>query len=204
MKENLRNIAALDKSGCNESVLDFLNTEYSSLVNLYTHTEDSISNVFNFYLTLLSAIIGLVVVLIQLNNTNITSALPSISVLLAFTSLIGIIMQDAIVNKNVEISRYVLALNLLKKHLLKSSEEAMTNVLYMSYYYAKISPIPIRKTYWTDRIHQYFWWLFPLGTQQLFIAVINSFALTALTLIVAEFLTANPSSILRLSALDTS
>lgn len=204
MEAHLKNTAMMDKLDRNtdEEILDSLRTEYASLVNLYTNAENSLSNVFNFYLTLLSAVVGLVIVLVQLNNTNIAAALPTIGALLAFLSLVGVIMQDAVVNKNVEISRYTLALNLLKRYLLKDSEEAMSNVLYISYYYARVSPTPIRKVHRIDHIHHHLWWLFPLGTEQLFIAVVDSFSLTALALMVAHLLSANTVSILQLSSVS--
>jgi hypothetical protein len=102
---------SLDES----ATINILKTEYTALLNLYAHTEDTIFSIFNFYLTLLSAVVGAIIVLIQINSADLSNALPSIGGLLAATVLIGVIMQDAIVNKNIELSTHVLGINLLKK-----------------------------------------------------------------------------------------
>ncbi len=171
--------------------VEILKTEYTSLLGLYTHTENAISSIFNFYLTLLSAITGAMIVLAQINNANITVALPSISGLLAFSILIGIITQDSIVNKNIDLANYALGINLLKYRLLHKWPEELAYVFYLNNFWAKVDPLPSSKSHTSDRIHKRWWWLFPLGTHQLFISVINSMALAALVIIIAKLISDN-------------
>ncbi len=168
---------------------DFLKAEYASLLTLYTHTENTIFNVFNFYLTFLSAIGGAIIVLVQINSANPAVALPSVSGLLAFAILVGIITQDAIVNKNIELSLCALALNRVKYRQLLQWPDIKPYLFYLHNTWAPVTPFHPKVVHLSRRVHERWWWLFSLGTHQLFIGVIDSFALAALTLIAVELLT---------------
>jgi hypothetical protein len=174
-----------------DKALDILKLEYSSLLNLYTHTEDSINGIFNFYLTLLSAITGAMIVLFQINGTNLLASYPSVAGLLIFVIMIGVIIQDSIVNKNVDLSNFTLGLNLIKYRLFQNHTEEMSYIFYLYNFWTNVSPTPPGKTDAVSRTHKTLWWLFPLGTHQLFIAIVNSFALAALTVIIIQLLSGN-------------
>jgi hypothetical protein len=180
-----------NQSSKDDETIGILKMEYTSLLNLYTHTEDTINGVFNFYLTLLSAITGATIVLFQINNTNIVASYPSVAGLLIFTILIGVITQDSIVNKNVDLSNFTLGLNLLKYRLFQNRVAEMPYIFYLENFWANVSPIPPRKTDNTARIQKKLWWFFPLGTHQLFISIINSFALAALLIITVQLIAGN-------------
>ncbi len=182
-----------------DKLSDILKAEYTSLLGLYTHTEDALSSVFNFYLTLLSAIAGAMIVLVQVNSANVAASLPSISALLAFAILIGVISQDSIVNKNIDLANYALGLNLLKYRLFRKWPEELAYVFYLHNFWAKVNPLQPKRIHTSDRIHKRLWWLFPLGTHQLFIGVINSLALASLVIIVAQLLSGNAIPVERLS-----
>lgn len=180
-----------NQSSQDDETIGILKMEYTSLLNLYTHTENTINGIFNFYLTLLSAITGATIVLFQINNTNIFASYPSIAGLLIFTILIGVITQDSIVNKNIDLSNFTLGLNLLKYRLFQNRVAEIPYIFYLENFWANVSPIPPRKTDTIARIHKKLWWFFPLGTHQLFISIINSFALAALMIIMVQLLAGN-------------
>lgn len=161
---------------------EFLKSEYSALIDLYTHTEDTLQATFNFYLTLLSAIIGVIIALIQLNAFQTGSLFLTMAILLGFAILLGIITQDAVVNKNVDIAKYAYAINALKAYLLQNAPVIQRQMFYQSNFFTRVSPVPITPDPWRRR-HQYFWWITSLGTHQLFINVVNSLALAIIAVI---------------------
>jgi hypothetical protein len=160
---------------------DFLREEYDALVSLYTHTENTLFSLFNFYLTLLSAITGGIIVLAQINNSNIAAALPAFGFLLVFAVLLGIITQSAIINKNADLAHYALSLNLLKDYALRNAPDARRRVFYLHNMLTPVSPIELDTRF--DRIQTRIWWMLPLGTHQLFVSVVNSLALSVATVI---------------------
>jgi hypothetical protein len=166
-----------------ELVPDFLITEYGSLIDLYTHTEDALSSTFNFYLTLLSAVVGAILVLAQLPGAGGGRNFSTSGLLLGFAVLLGIITQDGIVNKSVDLAHYALSINLLKAHLLSTSPQVKAHVFYIHNIYAQVSPVEV-PTGLVDHVHKRLWWMIPLGTYQLFVNVINSIALAALAVLV--------------------
>ena len=183
-----------------DKAISALKLEYTSLINLYTHTENAISGVFNFYLTLLSAITGAMIVLIQINSTSLSMSYPSIVGLLMFAILVGVITQDSIVNKNIELHNFTLGLNLLKYRLFQDHAAERAYIFYLYNFWANVSPTPPSKTDIVTRIHKKLWWLFPLGTHQLFIAIINSFALASLMIVSVQILAGNTLAINRIVA----
>ena len=171
--------------------VEVLKMEYVAMLNLYTHTENAINSVFNFYLTFLSAITGAVIVLFQINSTQPFMAYPSIAGLLGFAILVGVIMQDSVVHKNIDLYNFTLGLNLLKYRLFKDKAAEKAYVFYLYNFWADVSPTPARKVDSIDKVHKKFWWLYPLGTHQLFINIINSTALAALMVVIVQLLSGN-------------
>ena len=180
----------------NENV-DILKMEYASLLNLYTHTENTINSIFNFYLTLLSAITGAVIVLFQINSLQPLTSYPSIAGLLGFAILVGIITQDSVIHKNIDLYNFTLGLNLLKYRLFKDKSSEQAYIFYLYNFWAEVSPTPARKIDSIDKIHRKFWWLYPLGTHQLFINFVNSVALAFLLVMIVLFLSNNQAPMTR-------
>jgi hypothetical protein len=162
---------------------DFLLAEYDTLIELYTHTEDALSATFNFYLTLLSAVVGAILILPQLPAMGGTITFSTSGLLLIFAALLGIITQDGIINKSVDLAHYGLSINLLKTYLLSNTPEVKSYVFYLRDIHTQINPLETPSNI-VDRLHKRLWWMIPLGTHQLFVGVINSLALTALAIIV--------------------
>lgn len=162
---------------------EFLLAEYDALVELYTHTEDALSSTFNFYLTLLSAVVGALLVLPQLPAMGGAAIFPTAGFLLSFAVLLGIITEDGIVNKNVDLAHYAHSINLLKAYMLASTPEAKQRIFYLRNLFIRINPHEDPSNA-IDRLHKRLWWMIPLGTHQLFVSNINSLALTALVIVV--------------------
>jgi hypothetical protein len=165
-----------------ELEVEFLKSEYDVLLELYTHTEDTLYSVFNFYLTLLSAIIGAIVVLFQLDIARTLSIFPTLAILLGFVVLLGIITQDAVVNKNADIAHYTYAMNALKTYLLRDSPDIRRRVFYQDNILTPVSPIR-SSTSALERWQQRLWWMTPLGTHQLFVSLMNSLSLAVIAVV---------------------
>lgn len=178
----------ISQSEQDEETIGILKTEYAALLDLYIHTENAINGIFNFYLTLLSAVTGAIIVLFQVNSGNLLLSYPSIAGLLVFAVLIGIITQDSIVSRNIDLSNFTLGLNLLKYRLFRNRESEKPYIFYIDNFFAEVSPIPPRNTNFIEKIHKKLWWIYPLGTHQLFIGIVNGFALAGLMIIGVQLL----------------
>ncbi len=168
----------------NVPIGDFLLEEYKALVSLYTHTETTLFSIFNFYLTLLSTVTGAIIVIAQLNIANLTLAFPGIGFLLVLGILLGIITQDAIINKNVDLAKYALAINLAKEFAFRNDKDVKRFSFYIHLAETEVRPVkPPPST--LDSLYKRLWWMLPTGMHQLFVSLMNSFALTTLTIILA-------------------
>lgn len=158
--------------------------EFNSLVSLYTHSENTLFSIFNFYVTLLTTITGAIIVVFQLSEKNISNPFNTILVLLVFVVLIGLITQDALIHKNGDLAHFALALNSIKSYLLKSHPETQSHVFYMWDLHTRVNPLKYKITL-DEKIDKYLWWMLPIGMPQLFVSLMNSFALAAIIIALA-------------------
>ena len=164
---------------------NILTQEYNSLVNLYTHAENTLFSIFNFYVTLLTTITGAIIVVFQLSEKNSSNPLGTILVLLVFIVLIGIITQDALIHKNGDLAHFALAINSIKSYLLTKHPEAQPYVFYMWDLHVRVNPLKYKITL-DERIDKYLWWMLPIGMQQLFVSLMDSFALGLFVIILID------------------
>lgn len=179
-------------------VRDFLKQEYNALISLYIHYENGVSSIFNFYLTLLSTIAGATIVLFQLGDTNVTSILPTIGILILLALALGVVVQEAILNKNVDLAYVTQAINLLKYEVLKDSPEAQEYVDYLHNPFINKS-LSIKTESLSGRLERRFWFLKWLGSHQLFISLFNSLELSLLVFVLVVYLAPGFVSIFRIA-----
>jgi hypothetical protein len=176
MAKKIQEPIIVQKEKRNDTPPGILIQEYNSLVSLYTHSENTLFSIFNFYVTLLTTITGASIVVFQLSEKNASNPFGTILVLLVFIVLIGIITQDALIHKNGDLAHFALAINSIKYHLLKDHPEAQPHVFYMWDLHLRVNPIKYKITL-DESIDKYLWWMLPIGMQQLFVSLMNSFAL---------------------------
>ncbi|MBI3175938.1 MAG: hypothetical protein HYZ25_19630 [Chloroflexi bacterium] len=176
MAKRIQESISMQKEKENDTPPGILIQEYNSLVSLYTHSENTLFSIFNFYVTLLTTITGAIVVVFQLSEKNADSPFGTILVLLVFIVLIGIITQDALIHKNCDLAHFALAINSIKSHLLKKHPDAQQYVFYMWDLHVRVNPLKYKITL-DEKIDKYLWWMLPIGMQQLFVSLMNSFAL---------------------------
>ncbi len=176
MTKKIQESAVTQKERTSDAPPAILIQEYNSLVSLYTHSENTLFSIFNFYVTLLTTITGAIIVVFQLSDKNTSNPFGTVLVLLVFIVLIGIITQDALIHKNSDLAHFALAINSIKAHLLRNHPEAQSHVFYMWDLHTRVNPIKYKVTL-DERIDKYLWWMLPLGMHQLFVSLMNSFAL---------------------------
>lgn len=165
-----------------EVVRSFLTQEYDALVGLYIHYENGISSMFNFYLTLLSTVAGATIVLFQIGTPTVGSILPAVGILILLALTLGIVVQEAILNKNVDLAYVTQAINLLKFEALKDDPDVQQYVDYLhNPFIRKNSSNPSTKLY--ARLEDRFWFLKWVGSHQLFISLFNSLELSFLVVV---------------------
>lgn len=170
---------------------NLLTQEYSNLVELYTHTENSLFSIFNFYITLLTTITGATVVLWQVLRPEQANIQIIALVLLVFILMLGLITQDALIHKNSDLAHFALAINALKVALTKEHPELKENLFFLENIHTRVNPLKHPPTL-DERVDKYLWWMLPLGIQQLFVSIMSSLALTALTLITITSISHEP------------
>jgi len=164
-----------------EPVPNILMQEYNSLISLYTHSENTLFSIFNFYVTLLTTITGAIIVIFQLGGKSINNPLNTVLILLVFVVLIGIITQDALIHKNGDLAHFALALNTVKSYVLRNYPDTHSHIFYMWDAHARVNPLQYKITL-DEQIDKYLWWMLPIGMPQLFVSLMNSFALAAITI----------------------
>jgi len=166
-----------------QQLTNILLQEYTNLVSLYTHSENTLFSIFNFYVTLLTTIAGAVIVIFQLGGTDAGNPFTIVLLLLVFIVLIGIITQDALVNKNGDLAHFALALNAVKLYVFRNYPDVHASIFYMWDLHTRVNPLEYQITL-DERLDKYLWWMLPIGMQQLFVSLMNSFALTAIVIVI--------------------
>lgn len=182
----------------NKAVRDFLKQEYNALISLYIHYENGVSSIFNYYLTLLSTIAGATIVLFQLSGPTVASVLPAIGILMFLALTLGVVVQEAILNKNVDLAYTTQAINLLKFEILQDNPEAQKYVNYLHNPFINKKPANEAKGL-SDRLENQFWYLKWVGSHQLFISLFNSLELSFLVVVLVVILAPGVVSIWRIS-----
>jgi hypothetical protein len=158
-----------------EKTINFLFVEYGVLKDMYSESESAIQSLFNFYMTVLSAIIGAVILVFQVSKP-LSLAFGVIGGLLIFAIIIGIFYQWGIVDKYAELIHYARSINEIKINIVKYLPEAASSL----YEIPVLTSSPTASQSSVDRWEAKMWWLFPIDSHQLFIAFINSICLSGL------------------------
>ena len=185
----------------NETVRDFLKQEYNALISLYIHYENGVSSIFNFYLTLLSTIAGATIVLFQLSGPIISSVLPAIGILIFLALTLGVVVQEAILNKNVDLAYITQAINLLKFEVLKDNPEIQKYVDYLHNPFINKKTAHLEKSLYA-RFESRFWFLKWIGSHQLFISLFNSLEMSFLVVVLVGILAPDAVSVWRISVVS--
>lgn len=142
------------------------------MLALYAQTQDAVQSVFNFYLTFVSAVVGAVVVFMQTSSGDQSLILAGV---LFFSTLVGSVYLSALSGRYAHAARYSYAADELRRHLIQHLRV----------------PVPASYTQFTvyrpipgGTATAWYLWLFPTGTYEMFMALLNSAALAGVAGIV--------------------
>jgi hypothetical protein len=161
--------SANDMPPLTESATNFLLQECDRMLNLYTQAQANAQSVFNFYLTFVTAVIGAIVFIVQVGDVDIEG---SLSLLLLFAALVGSVYLSALSGRYAHAARYAHAVDEIRRYLIIRLH-IPTPTIYGSFLGVDEDP--------HDAPLAWYIWLFPSGTYQMFIAIVNSAALGAMT-----------------------
>lgn len=155
----------------NEHQIEFLNQECGRMLELYTQAQESAQSVFNFYLSFVTAVLGAVLVILQVDPLGQADAQSEwvLGAVLFFGVIVGSVYLSALSGRYGYAARYALAVDVIRRHLITKLDVPMPT-LYQPFLDSEAS------------VHQpeaWYLWLLPTGTYQMFIAVVNSTALAA-------------------------
>jgi len=154
--------------------------------SLYAQAQDNVQSVFNFYLTLVTTVVGAIIVLLQITPAapldNLRTRLLLIGMLL-FTALVGTVYLSALSGRYAHAARYARAIDELRYYLMHRLNVPLPS-LYNRFLQEHQTTIAEDAVPW--------WlWIFPSGTYQMFIAILNSLALSIMTGLLAGLGTGN-------------
>lgn len=98
------------------SAEDFLKTEYELLNEWAVHAEDVAHRIFNFYITLLTAVLGGVLVLVQVLSLNAQASLIIVAGACGFLILFGVGFFDALVSQYIQNAHYHAGMRAIRAH----------------------------------------------------------------------------------------
>lgn len=165
------NIKKDNRNSLDENSIRILLKENEILQTLFIQAENGIQSIFNFYLTLVTAVAGGAAIVLQVMANNPTQtwwAMISISSLLIFIAISGSAYMSSLAVRYAHTIRYAHGIDEIRRFLINQSNISTPSV------YRKFLDEPItQKTSWIVSALSV---LLPIGTHQLFIAIVNSLA----------------------------
>jgi hypothetical protein len=163
-----------------DQAFQVLMKEYDTLKDLFSQTENSIQGMFNFYVTLISAVIGGIALIYQLSSSDssfVERTQMVICGLLILAAIIGTIYLLAIVSRYARLIQYGQSLDAIRLFLINKLKIPVAEI-----YSRFVNKGTITKPH-HRLVRSFKWlaWLLPTGTYQLTMAFINSVAITLAT-----------------------
>jgi hypothetical protein len=145
-----------------------LSQEAERMQTLYLDARNNAQNIFNFYLTFVTAVIGGVVFVVQAsNNTFSLQTRLMLIALLFFSVLVGSVYLSALSGRYAQTVRFAHALDIIRRIQLESAKPLLPP-LYFNFL-KEIPPAPKRDVWYL--------WLVPTGTFEMFMAFVNGASL---------------------------
>lgn len=112
----------LPESSSTSAAEEFLRTEYELLNQWAVHGENITHQIFNFYITILAAVLGGLVVLIQVVFASVEKSLLIAAGVCGFLVVIGVIFFDALVSQYIRNMRYYFEMEAIRAYFRKYHE----------------------------------------------------------------------------------
>lgn len=101
------------ESSCGE---EFLKTEYELLNGWATHEEDVAHRIFNFYVSVLTATLGGLFILLQLLPSGSQMALLIVAAVCALLFVLGVVFYDSLIAVNIRSAYYRVSMRVIQNH----------------------------------------------------------------------------------------
>jgi hypothetical protein len=173
MATNTKATAKTGKGEADEKSLQILLKEYDALRDFYNQTEHGIQSLFNYYLTLMTAIFGGLVVVFQIVPSSPASAVArelSIGALLVFFAAIGSLYLSSLSTHSAHSVRYARGINEIRRELIDLYQVPVPSI-YGNFMKEKDAGAG-RKSGGAFILSL----LIPVSTYQLFVATVSSIA----------------------------
>jgi hypothetical protein len=121
-KTKLSSASQLPTSSSTSSAEEFLRTEYELLNQWAVHGENVSHQIFNFYVTILAAILGGLVVLIQVSFVSVQKSLLIVSGTSGFLVIMGSVFFDALVSQYIRNMHYYFSMKAIRTYFQKYHE----------------------------------------------------------------------------------
>jgi hypothetical protein len=145
-----------------------LSQEAERMQTLYLDARNNAQNIFNFYLTFVTAVVGGVVFVVQAsNNTFSLQTRLMLIALLFFSVLVGSVYLSALSGRYAQTVRFAHALDIIRRIQLESAKPLLPP-LYFNF--LKDIPAAPKRDVW-------YLWLVPTGTFEMFMAFVNGASL---------------------------
>jgi len=157
-----------EKRELNDKAVAFLTQECERMLSLYNQAQSNAQNVFNFYLTFTTTVVGAVIVLLQVSPARVELLVGTV---LFFSFIVGTIYISSLSGKYGHASRYAHVVDEIRRYLIENLD-IPTPTVYAPFLAPKPTHVELEPR-WV--------WLFPAGTYQFFIALVTSTALAGIT-----------------------
>ena len=163
-----------------DQAFQVLMKEYDTLKDLFSQTETSIQSIFNFYVTLISAVVGGIALIYQSASSNPSYAARTQTItcgLLILAAIVGTIYLLALTARYARLIQYSQSLDALRLFLITELKTPVP-AIYSRFIHRNINSKPTLnlRTLWRTLI-----WILPTGAYQLTMAFINSLVITLAT-----------------------
>lgn len=173
MAANTKAASKPRKNEVEEKALQILLKEYDALRDFYNQTEHGIQNLFNYYLTLMTAILGVLIVVFQfapLNTAILIAQKLSIGALLIFFAAIGSLYVSSLSTHSAHAVRYACGINAIRKKLIDLYQVPVPPM------YGKFMQEKEPPTQGKSKLSFILALFIPVSTYQLFVATVSSLA----------------------------
>lgn len=160
--------------------------EAARMQTLYLDARNSAQNVFNFYLTFVTAVIGGIIFVSQNSSDNTVLNSLTLIALLFFAVQVGSVYIGSLSARYADMGRYARALDLLRREILTASNVPLPAAYENFMNTQEISPSPPE---WWE-------WLVPTGSFQLFMSFVNSASMALITFLILQLGAVNPVTII--------
>lgn len=145
--------------------LSILMKEYDALREMYNQSVHNGQTMFNYYLTLITVVLGGITFIIQ-PGSGILLAKTSVGLLLVFLAVVGSFYFSSLASNAAHSARYALGINEIRRHIFETYAVELPPI------FKRFNHEPVQ-----EEVHPFMKvaaYIIPVGTLPLFVATVNS------------------------------